>query len=189
MVEGKNEVTMKKDDDNITAHEVIKMIIGYAIVIAVVMFVFGKVLMLSLIPSGSMENTIMTGDMVIATRYDVDEIDRYDILIFIPPDNTETYYIKRVIGLPGETVLVYNGDVYVDGVKIDSSFVPEEMGRSGDGEYIVPEGHYFMMGDNRNHSLDARFWKDKYVSQDAIIAKARFIIFPFSHAGSLEYDG
>ena len=195
MVEYKNHENIvevkqkKKASDPITMPELIRMCIGYGLLILAIVVIFNKVLMLNLIPSGSMEQTIMTGDIVIATRYDVDEIERFDIVVFIPPDNRDTYYIKRVIGLPGETVLVYDGDVYIDGLKIDNSFIPEPMGRSGDGEYVVPEGCYFMMGDNRNHSLDARYWTNKFVPKEDILAKAKFIVFPFSRIGSVEYDG
>ena len=193
MVEDRNDVVVEKKrskgSEPATIQDVIKLSIIYGIMMIAIIIIFNKVLMLNLIPSGSMENTIMTGDIVVATRYDVDEINRYDVLVFIPPDDSSTYYIKRVIGLPGETILVYNGDVYADGVKLDSSFIPETMGRSGDGEYVVPDGCYFMMGDNRNHSLDARYWTNKYVPHESIIAKAKYIVFPFTHIGSLKYDG
>ena len=193
MVENKNEVVevrkkKEKEEKPMTVHDLIVMCIGYALLIFGIIFTFNHILMLNLIPSGSMEKTIMTGDIVIATRYDVDEINRYDILVFIPPDNPDTYYIKRVIGLPGETIIVNDGEVYANGVRLDNSFVPERMGRSGDGEYVVPEGCYFMMGDNRNHSADARFWTNKYVSKDAIIAKAKIVVFPFSRIGSVDYN-
>jgi len=177
-----------EQDDSITADKVLKMILHYAAVLAVVVLIFGHVLMLSMIPSGSMEGTIMTGDILISTRFDKKDVQRYDIMIFIPPDEPDTYYIKRVIGLPGETIQVFNGQVYADGELLDSSFVPEGMNRGGDGEYRVPEDCYFMMGDNRNHSLDARYWNDKYVPLENIVAKARFIVFPFTRIGSLSYQ-
>ncbi len=151
-----------------------------------IIILFNTVLMLNEIPSGSMETTIMAGDLVVATRYDTDDIERYDIVVFYFPDNPEEIYIKRVIGLPGETITVENGNVYADGVLLDNSFVTKEMGSSGDGIYEVPEGFYFMMGDNRNNSYDSRFWENPYVSLDDIIAKAKFVIYPFSQFGILE---
>lgn len=188
MKENRNHVIeQKRESEYVTVQEVIKMCIGYGLFILAFIFIFNHVLMLNLIPSGSMEGTIRTGDVVIATRYDRTDVERYDIMVFIPPDDPDTYYIKRVIGLPGETILVYDGEVYADGVKLDSSFVPEAMGRSGDGEYVVPEGCYFMMGDNRNHSLDARFWNDKFVPVENMVSKARVTIFPFRSIGSLAY--
>lgn len=167
---------------------VVKLVIGYLIFGVVYIIIFLTILMISKVPSGSMENTIMTGDVVIATRFgiDADEIERYDILIFNPPDEPNTIYIKRVIGLPGETVEVKNGSVYVDGIETDDSFVRNPMNRKGDGVYVVPEGCYFFLGDNRNQSKDSRFWKQNYVPLENIKAKARFIIFPFESVGYIE---
>ena len=132
----------------------------------------------------------MTGDVVFSTRYDVKEedIERFDILVFIPPDNPDITYIKRVIGLPGETIEVKDGKVYADGVELDSSFINELQNQAGDGIYEVPEGCYFFMGDNRNNSNDSRFWDNPYVPIEDVQAKAKFIIFPFSDAGSLSYN-
>ena len=169
--------------------KIVKGVAGYLILSVVVIIVFRTLLILSLIPSGSMENTIMTGDIVIATRYDIDEdeIERYDILIFTPVDDPNITYIKRVIGLPGETVEVKNGSVYVDGVEIDDSFIRNPMNRKGDGVYVVPEGCYFFLGDNRNQSKDSRFWEHSYIPIENIDGKAKWIIFPFSNFGSVVY--
>ena len=145
------------------------------------------VLMLNFIPSGSMEGTIRTGDFVLGTRYDIGEgdIERYDILVFALPDEPDTVYIKRVIGLPGETVVVCDGSVYADGVRLDDSFVKNPMNTKGDGTYVVPDGCYFVMGDNRNQSDDSRFWTEKYVPVENVEGKAKFIIFPFKNIGAV----
>ena len=155
----------------------------YAMFCAVISFLFHTVWMLNYIPSESMENTLREGDFVIASRLETGEEDikRYDILIFVPPDNPEEIYIKRVIGLPGETIEVFDGEVYADDVKLDSSFIKEPQDGDGDGSFIVPSGHYFFLGDNRNHSYDSRYWMEEYVPLDNIVAKATHIIFPFQH--------
>lgn len=156
---------------------------SYMLIVATVFILFKTVLMISVVPSGSMEYTIMTGDILISTQYDVkkeEDIHRYDILIFIPPDEPDVVYVKRVIGLPGETVEVKEGSVYVDGVEIDDSFVKSPMNRKGDGIYEVPEGCYFFLGDNRNNSRDSRFWDQKYVPLENIMGKVKLILFPFS---------
>jgi signal peptidase I len=75
--------------------------------------------------------------------------------------------------------------VYADGVELDDSFIAEEMKTSGDGTYEVPEDCYFMMGDNRNHSLDSRFWDNKYVPLENIVAKAKLRLAPFQSFGTL----
>lgn len=166
----------------------IKIVVAWGIFCLVISILFNTVWMLSLIPSESMEDTIMAGEFVIATRYDRKDIERYDILIFIPPDNRKITYIKRVIGLPGETIEVKNGKVYADGVELDNSFIRNPQNRKGDGTYVVPEGCYFFLGDNRNNSKDSRFWNTKFVPAEDIKAKTKYIIFPFNHARSLDYS-
>lgn len=161
--------------------ELFKALTPILLLMALVFLLFQYVLMLSEVPSESMETTIMTGDLLVSNRLDTDNIERYDIVVFEAPDDPDTYYIKRVIGLPGETITVADGKVYADGGELDDSFVAEEMNSSGDGVYEVPEGCYFMMGDNRNHSSDSRFWANQYVPQSSIVAKAVIIIFPFAH--------
>jgi signal peptidase I len=169
-------------------NEVVKTLLLYAALIAAIIITFNYIIMLNLIPSGSMENTIMTGDIIIATRFDRQNISRYDIVVFIPPDDPDELYIKRVIGLPGETILVEDGKVYADGVELDDSFLTKEMKKTrGDGTYEVPEDCYFMMGDNRDNSLDSRFWDEKYVPLENILAKAKLRVFPFTTFGDITY--
>lgn len=155
-----------------------KLLVSYACIILGMICLFKFVLMFNVIPSSSMESTIMTGDFVIGTRFDAKDIERYDIMVFNAPDEPESYFIKRVIGLPGETIEVRDGKVYADGVELDESFIKEAMDTSGDGTYVVPEGCYFMMGDNRNNSSDSRFWNEKYVPLENFASKAKLVICP-----------
>lgn len=155
-----------------------KLLVSYACIILGMICLFKFVLMFNVIPSSSMESTIMTGDFVIGTRFDAKDIERYDIMVFNAPDEPESYFIKRVIGLPGETIEVRDGKVYADGVELDESFIKEAMDTSGDGTYVVPEGCYFMMGDNRNNSKDSRYWENTFVRFDQIVGKAEIRYFP-----------
>lgn len=155
----------------------------------VAFFLFNYIFMLNLIPSGSMAGTLKVGDVVFANRLEAEDPKRYDIMVFYAPDEPEKYFIKRVIGLPGETITVENGKVYADGVELDDSFLPEKMKKAGCGTYEVPEDSYFMMGDNRNRSLDSRFWEKKFVPREDMVAKAKCILFPFKNVGSLDYEG
>lgn len=134
------------------------------------------------VPSGSMENTIMTGDRVIGSRlsYRFGDPERGDIAIFRFPDNEKIYYVKRIIGLPGDTVDIVDGHVYLNGSEtpMEESYVREPMVPEAPMHFEVPEDCYFMMGDNRNYSLDARRWQNTYVKREKIIAKVLFRYFP-----------
>ena len=140
------------------------------------------------VPTGSMENTIEPGDDLFGFRlaYKFAEPERGDIVIFRFPDDESQKYVKRVIGLPGETILVKKGNVYASGKKLRSSFVRSMNDTSGDGVYKVPKGHYFMMGDNRDNSNDSRFWIHKYVPLSNFTCKAQCIIYPFARAKFLK---
>ena len=150
-------------------------------VVIVVLIVNNFLLINAKIPSESMEQTIMTGDRVFGNRlaYLFDKPKRFDIVIFKYPDHEKELFIKRIIGMPGETVEIRDGKVYIDGAKepLDDSFTPEEP--LGDyGPYVVPEDSYFMLGDNRNYSKDSRFWNNPYVAEDKILGKAVLRYFP-----------
>lgn len=153
------------------------------ILLAVLLAVFVSECLIvnSRIPSGSMENTIMTGDKLIALRtsYWFNNPERGDIVVFEYPDDPEELFIKRVIGLPGEKVEIIDGKVYINDKEepLQEDYIKEEMDGSF-GPYYVPQGSYFMMGDNRNDSLDSRFWNDKYVKKDAILGKAKLQYYP-----------
>ena len=137
----------------------------------------------------AMENTITKGDQLFGNRlaYKDHDPERYDIVIFKYPDDEKQLFIKRVIGLPGETVTIIDGEVYIDDdpTPLDDSFLPEKM--EGDfGPYEVPEDCYFMMGDNRNWSNDSRFWQNTYVRRDQILAKALLRYWPLNKIGFVE---
>lgn len=173
---------MDENKKGIGYKKILKILIEYAAIALLVVIFFRLVLIITFVPSESMEDTIATGDMLVGTRYDAKDINRYDIMVFKAPGE-DVYYIKRVIGLPGETITVENGKVYADGKELDSSFIKEGMDNSGNGIFEVPDNYYFMMGDNRNNSYDSRFWDDPYVPIDNFIAHARLIIYPLNHIG------
>jgi signal peptidase I len=131
------------------------------------------------IPSGSMENTLLIGDHLIMSRIGYDagvpftgwhmplwrNPKRQQIVIFKPPYNpTLPDYVKRVIGLPGETVDIRDGSVWIDGKRLVEPYTlgktesPDPSASSIKLPYKVPENCYFVMGDNRGNSLDSRYW-------------------------------
>lgn len=148
----------------------------------------------AVIPTGSMLDTIQQGDRVIASRlaYTFNDPERFDIAIFKYPDNEKEYFVKRVIGLPGEKVDILNGTVYITGadgktLELRDDFVSEENKDNYSGSFVVPEDCYFVMGDNRDNSVDSRYWvTTNYVSRDKFIGKVMFRYYPFKTAGKLE---
>jgi len=154
--------------------------IGAAILMS--LFLTRFVILNAYIPTGSMENTIMPGDRVFASRvhYLFTEPKRGDIIVFKNPDNEKENYVKRVIGLPGETVKIKDGEVYINDVKLEESYIKEEMRVEEEKVYQVPEDSYFVMGDNRNNSNDSRRWHTtKYVKKSKILGKVAFRYFPW----------
>lgn len=162
-------------------NSVVKEIISWVVVL-VVAFAIGHclnryVLLKAEIPSSSMENTLMVGDRVMGFRlaYLFSEPKRGDIVMFDFPDDESLLYVKRIIGLPGETVTIEDGKVYINGSKkpLEEDYV-KEVPVGSYGTFEVPEGHYFMLGDNRNVSADSRKWKNKYVAKEKIRCKVWF---------------
>ena len=161
--------------------EIVEWVITVAVAICFAVIINTFVLVNAKIPSGSMENTVMTGDRIFGTRlsYKNAEPERGDIVIFKYPDDESQLFIKRVIGLPGETLEVKSGLVYINGSEapLDEPYVKEEP--LGDyGSVLIPEGAYFMMGDNRNNSRDSRFWINHFVYKDKILGKAWMRYYP-----------
>ena len=159
--------------------EWVKIILSAA-VIAFVLNTF--IIANSQVPSGSMENTIMTGDRVIGSRlsYLLESPERGDIVIFHFPDNEKIYYVKRIIGLPGDTVDIVDGKVYLNGspTPLEEDYIREPMVPEPPMHFEVPEDSYFMLGDNRNYSADARRWTNTYVKRKKIVAKVLFRCYP-----------
>lgn len=177
------EITEKKKKSFL--REVLEFVIPIILAVAIALFLKNCVIANAKVPTGSMLNTIQEGDRIIASRlaYLNDDPERYDIIIFKYPDDESQYFVKRVIGLPGETVNIVNGIVYVtktDGttIQLDDSFVTNCVPVGNFGPYVVPEDSYFMLGDNRNNSEDSRYWENKYVKKDKIIGKVLFRYYP-----------
>lgn len=157
------------------------------IVVALIIAIFLKTCIFAniVILTGSMLNTIQEGDRIIASRlaYINDEPQRYDIIIFKYPDDETQLFAKRIIALPGETIEVKNGIVYITDKNGNKStartdFITNCIPTGNFGPYTVPLGSYFVMGDNRNDSWDSRYWDNKTVKKGKIIGKVKFRYFP-----------
>lgn len=151
------------------------------IIAVIITFVINQFIIVNAkVPTASMENTIMVKDRLIGFRlaYLFTAPKRGDVVIFKFPDDESKIFVKRVIGTPGDIVIIENGQVSVNGEVLDEPYLKEPMNDNGMREiYCVPKDSYFMLGDNRNISQDSRAWKNTYVARKKILAKAEFIYF------------
>lgn len=167
------------------------------IIVAVVLALFVRTFFAQAfrIPSESMEDTLLVGDFLFANKLlygaKIPFIDTRlpsirnphpgDIIIFKYPGDGKTPYIKRCVAVAGQTVELKNSTLYVDGVAQNESFTKYARGENLPRHYgpiTVPEGHVFMMGDNRDNSSDSRVWGA--LDMDLIMGKAMFIYFSWN---------
>ncbi|PKM66203.1 MAG: signal peptidase I [Firmicutes bacterium HGW-Firmicutes-2] len=150
------------------------------IAITITLFVNQGLIVNATVPTTSMSTTIEPGDRLIANRlaYRGADPERGEIVVFIQHEDEGKLYIKRLIGLPGETIQIIDGVVYVDGIILIEPYLNENLDNGNYGPYNVPEDYYFFLGDNRCNSKDSRLWKDPYIGTDDIVGKAIFKYFP-----------
>lgn len=144
------------------------------------------------IPSGSMEPTLQINDhlMIEKVSYHLQKPERGDIVVFNPTDalkeeNYHQAFIKRIIGLPGDTVEVKGGHVYVNGEVITEDYI-KEVPKYNYGPQIVPDDQYLVLGDNRNNSYDSHMWG--FVPRKNLIGKAFVRFWPLNRVGTINND-
>jgi signal peptidase I len=171
------------------------IVVVVAVLVAVLLRAF--VVQTFYIPSGSMEPTLQIGDRILVNKlsYDLHGVDRGDIVVFSRPPAENcggpqvNDLVKRVVGLPDETISLRAGYVYVDGRRLDESWLPSaEQGTTDPGPggtpyslarpYHVPSGDYFVMGDNRGDSCDSRWWGP--IPKSLIVGKVDVRVWPIS---------
>ena len=186
---GEYDATPKKKDKSKKPKSKLKEGIQFCtpIVIALIIAVLLKIFVFAniIVPTGSMLNTIQEGDRLVASKlaYINNDPQRYDIVIFRYPDDESQTFVKRIIGMPGETVQVIDGKVYVTDTsgktsELRDDFVTNCVPDGNFGPYTVALDSYFVMGDNRNDSKDSRYWTNTYVKRDKIIGKVKFRYYP-----------
>ena len=140
----------------------------------------------------SMEPTLSDGDNLIVDKlsYRFRDPERYDIIVFPYQHAENTYYIKRIIGLPGETVQVIDGYMYINGKKLDEHYGAEVMEDPGIAAEPIKLGddEYFVLGDNRNHSSDSRVTSVGVLTRDMLIGRAWVRIYPFNKIGVIKHE-
>ena len=175
-----------------------------SICVAVILALFVRTFVVQAfkIPTGSMENNLLIGDHLLVNKFvfaptlgaveeavlPIGPILRGNVIVFKFPEEPERDFIKRVIGLPGETIELRKKRVYINDVMLDEPYVrylspPDQDGgsafdvREQYGPVQVPDGHYFMMGDNRDNSEDSRYWG--FLPQEYVKGRAMFVYFSF----------
>jgi signal peptidase I len=180
-----------------------------SIVIAVILALFIRTFVVQAfkIPTGSMENNLLIGDHLLVNKFvfgptasrleqallPIDPIQRREVVVFKYPEEPERDFIKRVIGLPGETIELRNKRVFVNGQPLDEPYVhflePPDESEPGDpdhtdfdvrrryGPVTVPANHYFVMGDNRDNSQDSRYWG--FLPRDYIKGRALMVYWSY----------
>ena len=186
MVEGHTEEGKKS-----IFREILNWVVPFAVALLAAFLLKNYVIINADVPTGSMENAIMPGDRLIGNRlaYLKKDPQRGDIVIFRYPDQEEDLYVKRVIGLPGETVDIMDGNIYIDGADepLAEGYLKEEWTvATGNYHFEIPDDAYLMLGDNRNDSWDARYWTSTYVYREKILGKAVVVYWPFADIGKLE---
>lgn len=173
----------KKEDS--LAYSILKNSLYFLGVLIVSLLFIEYVAQRTLVVGESMHPTLENRDNLLVDKltYRFEEPERFDIIVFKFPLQDNTYYIKRVIGLPGETVLIdTEGNIYIDGQILEENYGAEVIWDPGIAFQPVTLGpdEYFVLGDNRNHSSDSRNLAVGKISKDLIIGKALLRIYPFS---------
>lgn len=173
--------------------EAFSVLIYLAIVFVLTYLVVEFVGQRTVVSGSSMETTLSDGDNLVVDKltYHFKDPERFDIIVFKFQHEENTYYIKRIIGLPGETVQIdENGTIFIDGNELEESYGNEVMldaGLAGE-PFILGEDEYFVLGDNRNGSSDSRDPSVAAVSEDWILGRAWLRIWPLSEFGILKHQ-
>lgn len=177
MMEEKNKNVDKKQNNQDIDIAFIVSLIGT--VIAVYLF-FTQIISIGRIPTSSMEPNLVPGDYCVINRlaYVAHEVKRGDVIICTATDKVEegNILIKRVIGLPGEHISFDDGYVYINGQMCYEQYLPEETETNCIKAFDIPDGCYFVMGDNRLDSYDSRYWDDPFLKRSDIKGKLMSVI-------------
>lgn len=171
--------------------EIISWVVYIAFIIVLTYVILHYVGQRTVVSGPSMNDTLQDGDNLIVDKlsYRFGEIKRFDIVVF-EFQGSDTYFIKRVIGLPNETVQIQGDDIYINGELLEEDYGKEPMQSAGIAAETITLGddEYFVLGDNRNDSTDSRAPEVGKVPRDYIVGRAFIRIWPFSSFGLLKHE-
>lgn len=183
----------RRDQEPGVLRELLSWIFYLLIIVALTYVVVTYVGQRTRVSGSSMETTLSDGDNLIVDKltYHFHDPKRFDIVVFPYRYEENTYYIKRIIGLPGETVQVVNGYVYIDGELLSTDIYGAElMEDPGEAENPITLGadEYFVLGDNRNHSSDSRDPSVGLITRSELMGRAWVRIYPFDKLGVIKHE-
>ena len=167
----------------------VELFVYAVIIVACIVFVPQYVIQRTIVDGTSMESTLQDEDNLLVEKisYHLSKPDRFDVVVFYPfGKENEAYYIKRVIGLPGETIQIVGDTIYIDGEVLEEDYGKDPMTKSGIAKepLTLGEDEYFVLGDNRAVSEDSRYPEIGPVTKDKIAGRAVLRIYPFSKFGT-----
>lgn len=169
-------------------------VVLYIAAIVAAVLLFNKFLYAPMrVVGDSMNPSLSNDDILLVSKlaYEKGDPKRYDMVAFSYKYDIHTWYVKRVIGLPGETVEIKNNTIYIDSEELKEYYgiYDEDRKKLEDyGPYTLRSDEYFVMGDNRDHSSDSRSGDVGPVTRDLFIGRAAFRLWPFNAVGSLKYQ-
>ncbi len=161
-----------------------------ALILAIILFLVLRVGVQSTVVEGaSMHPNFIDGEWVLVNKlaYKWHEPARGEVIVFSAPDEPEKDYIKRIVGLSGETVQISSGQLRIDGVLLEEPWLPV-LDQRAFGPFTVPAGHVFVMGDNRPQSNDSRSWSEPELPIDRVVGKVWISVWPLDTWGFVESD-
>ncbi|MCR5754165.1 MAG: signal peptidase I [Acetatifactor sp.] len=178
--------------DKEKVYSIVRELLLYVILILLCVFVIPKyVIQRTVVDGGSMEDTLHDGESLLVEKisYRFHDPERFDIVVFYPNEEDRSeYYVKRVIGLPGEVIQIVDDDIYINGELIEEDFGKQPMVYSGIAEepYVLGEDEFFVLGDNRYVSFDSRYEEVGPVPKDRIAGHAFLRIWPLNKISTFQ---
>lgn len=193
MEEQKRQETSEKRQEKNPVREILSTILYLALVILAAYLIVTFVGQRTEVNGSSMENTLDNGDNLIVDKisYRLGSPKRFDVVVFPYPQNPSTYFIKRVIGLPGETVQIdSSGKIYINGQVLEENFGREVISNPGLAQEPIKlgEDQYFVLGDNRNNSMDSRDSRVGLINGKSMVGKAFLRIWPLNKFGLVRHS-
>ncbi len=181
------------EKERFTKKDVLEIIFYISLVLLATFLIVTFVAQRTVVEGNSMSPTLKNGDNLIVSKitYKVKDPERFDIIVFPFRESKDTNYIKRIIGLPGETVQIdHEGNIFINHKKLEENYGAEKIKNPGiaDEPITLGEDEYFVLGDNRNDSKDSRFADVGNIKRSVIIGKAVFRLYPFNKMHVINHD-